>query len=121
MILFYLFDCFHFACIVHGFKGTGTHGAVPCNWYTLLTQEKKKTIKFLTVCDFITSGTACSILWNVPFPHCHLRHFLIVCFHASEEIKTKKVSLCNQYPHPWKRRQPNFKLMQMSALWSCCV
>lgn len=65
MILFYLFDYFYFVCIVHSFRGTGTCGADPDNWYTLLTQEKK-TIKFLTVCDFITSGTACSVLWNTP-------------------------------------------------------
>lgn len=83
MTSFYLFDYFYFVCIVHSFRGTGTCGAAPDNWYTLLTQEKKKkTIKFLTVCGFITSGTACSVLWNVPSPHCYLLHFSVVCSHA---------------------------------------
>lgn len=40
----------------------------------------RKKIKFLTVCDFITSGTACSVLWNVPSPHCHLFHFWLFVF-----------------------------------------
>lgn len=88
---------------------------------TLYWHRKKKPIKFLTVCDFITSVTACSVLWNVPSPHCHWFHFLVVCFHALKKIKTKKVSLCNWYPHPLGRRQPKFKLMRMSALGSCYV
>ena len=58
MISFDLFDYFYFVCIVHGFRGTGTLGAVPDNWYTLLTQKTKTKIKTLDFIAFAHSPDA---------------------------------------------------------------
>lgn len=89
---------------------------------TLYWHRKKKKTNKVSYCLWFhhqCHSMFCTV--ECPFSSLSLISFFGCLFSCSEKIKTKKVSLCNRYPHPLGRRQPKFKLMRMSALGSCYV